>query len=399
MSIKTVAVIGSGLMGHGIAQVAAMSGQEVSLIDISDDLLTHAMTKIGASLEKLERKGKLTTSCREIEKRIHPRTDIKTGVLNADFIIEAVLEDITIKQNIFRAVETHAPDHAIIATNTSGLSVTAISDAIENKERAIGMHWMNPPQLMKLVEIVRSRYTTEQTFKTTLELCAGYHKETVLAQKDVWYFLATRARAGFSFEANLMYLQRKASVVEIDTCIRNQLGLPMGEFELMDLTGAVDIRTKGMQSTEAILKTTPEFEPWPAFVTVHRYLVDNLWGPMSAKGLSGVKTGKGFYDYKESKLNRAGIAEEKSPNPIHPLEILAPGLNCAAWCVTNGVGSVEDVNRTFRFAFNWPKGIFEYIDDYGIDRVLAVLRAKRETALEVVKDFYQADPLLLNWPK
>lgn len=398
MSITTVAVIGSGLMGHGIAQVAAMSGQDVSLIDISDALLTKAMGKIGASLERLAAKGKLSAGPQEIKERIHPHTDIQAGVKNADFVIEAVLEDLAVKQEIFKTVEAHAPEHAVIATNTSGLSVTAISEVVRNKARTIGMHWMNPPQLMKLVEIIRSRYTSEETFQTTIALCADYHKETVLAKKDVWYFLATRARAGFSFAANLLHLQEKIGVAEIDACIRDHLGLPMGEFELMDLTGAVDIRTKGMKSTEAILTINPDFEPWPAFLHVHRFLVNQLWAAMSEKGLSGVKTGKGFYEYEGGKIRRAG-RNEIHADRVHPLDILAPAINCAAWCVTNGVGSMEDLNRTFRLAFNWPKGIFAYIDDYGIDKVIAVLNAKRETALEAVKGFYQVDPLLLNWKK
>jgi len=172
-----------------------------------------------------------------------------------------------------------------------------------------------------------------------------------------------------------------------------RLGLPMGEFELMDLTGAVDIRSKGMRSAEAILKLYPEFEPWPALMSVHRYIVDKLWAPMSKKGLSGVKTGKGFYTYDGAKPR----VPEELCGDMHPLEILAPGLNCAAWCVTNGVGSVDDINKIFRFAFNWPKGIFEYINDYGINEVVKILKRKQKEAPDKVKDFYAADPFLLNW--
>jgi 3-hydroxyacyl-CoA dehydrogenase len=246
---------------------------------------------------------------------------------------------------------------------------------------------------MKLVEIIRSKYTAEHTFNRALEICGRYGKEAVLAKKDVWYFLASRSRSGISFEANLMYLQEKAGVTEIDACLRYRLGLPMGEFELMDLTGAVDIRSKGMRSAEAILKLYPEFEPWPALMSVHRYIVDKLWAPMSKKGLSGVKTGKGFYTYDGAKPR----VPEELCGDMHPLEILAPGLNCAAWCVTNGVGSVDDINKIFRFAFNWPKGIFEYINDYGINEVVKILKRKQKEAPDKVKDFYAADPFLLNW--
>jgi enoyl-CoA hydratase/3-hydroxyacyl-CoA dehydrogenase len=396
MSIDKVAVIGSGLMGHGIAQVAAMSRQEVSLIDVSHEVLQKAMKKIEFSLKKLSEKGKIQENPDQVQERIKTTTNIGSGVRDADCVIEAVFEDINLKRELWREVDAHAPQHAIMATNTSGLSITFIADATKRKEKVIGMHWMNPPQIMKLVEVIKSEYTDEETLQSTLDLCKRYDKETVISQRDVWFFLAARARTGYSTECNFMYLRKEADFKELDAVARYQLGLPMGEFELTDFTGAVDIRPKGLKSTEEIMQTYPDFEPWPALVSVYRHLSTELWGPMSEKGLSGLKTGKGFYEYPGGKYLKPEIPQELSEK-VDPAHLLAPGLNSAAWCVTNGVGSIDDINKSFRLAFGWPKGIFEYLDDYDIDNVVSILEAKQEKAPDWHRDFYKVDPLLVNW--
>ena len=208
MSIEKIAVIGSGLMGHGIAQVVATSGQEVSLIDVSDDLLAKARQRIEASLGKFAEKGKIQESPQSILKRIGTTTSIAGGVSDADYVIEAVYEDINLKKEILSEVDKHAPEHAILATNTTGLSVTVIAEAARRKGKVIGMHWMNPPQIMRLIEIIKGRYTDEETLQSTLELCKRYGKETVIAQRDVWQFLAARARVGWSIETNLIYWRK-----------------------------------------------------------------------------------------------------------------------------------------------------------------------------------------------
>ncbi|MFC2065816.1 3-hydroxyacyl-CoA dehydrogenase NAD-binding domain-containing protein [Chloroflexota bacterium] len=397
MSIEKIAVIGSGLMGHGIAQVVATSGQEVSLIDISDDLLKKAMQKIEASLSKFAEKGRLKETPQNILKRVSTTTNFAGGVSDADFVIEAVSEDINLKKKILSEVDKHAPQHAILATNTTGLSVTVIAEAVKRKEKVIGMHWMNPAQIMRLIEIIKSEYTDEEVLQSTLELCKRYGKETVIAQKDVWQFLAARARAGWSIEVNLIYWRKEADFKELDAVAKYKLGLPMGEFEYFDLTGAVDIRTRGLASVTEILKIYPEFEPWPAFLATFRYLAKELWMPMSEKGLSGLKTGKGFYQYPDGKYVKPEIPEELA-GKVDPIQLLAPAMNTAAWCVSNGVGSVDDVNRSFRLAFGWPKGIFEFVDEYGIENIVSVLKAKAEKAPEWLKEFYKVDPLLVSWP-
>jgi enoyl-CoA hydratase / 3-hydroxyacyl-CoA dehydrogenase len=396
LSFQKIAVIGGGLMGYGISQVAATVGQEVYLIDLKEEVLAKAMQKIEQSLNKLEAKGKIKERPEHIMKRIHPVLSIKDGVKDVDCVIEAVFEDVNLKKKILGEADAHAPKHAILATNTSGLSVTLIAEGTKRKEKVIGMHWMNPPQIMKLIEIIKSRYTDSETVQGVLDLCKVYKKEPVLAQKDVWYFLAARARAGWSIENNLMYLRKDASNMELDAIAKYTLGLPMGEFEILDFTGAVDIRSKGIASVKQIVKTFPEFEPWPPLLDVYSRLSDELWRPMSEKGLSGVKTGKGFYEYPGGKYVKPDISKDLV-GKIDPIQLMAPAVNVAAWCVNQGIGSIEDVNKSFRLAFGWPKGIFEFVEDYGVENILKTLSAKKENSPDWLDDFYNPAPLLEKW--
>jgi enoyl-CoA hydratase/3-hydroxyacyl-CoA dehydrogenase len=398
LAIEKIAVIGSGLMGHGIAQVAATSGQEVFLIDVSDELLAKAVQKIEGSLNKLSEKGRIQESPAGILKRIKTTTSIPQGVGNVDYVVEAVPEDIGLKKKILSEADLHAPKDTILATNTSGLSITIIAEATKRREKVIGMHWMNPPQIMRLVEIITSKYTDREALQITVDLCERYGKESLVAQKDVWFFLVNRSRAGLSIESSMMYLRQEADFKEIDAVIRYRIGLPMGEFELTDFTGGADIRPKSLQSAEEILKIYPEFEPWPMLTTVYRHVAKKLWSPMSEKGLSGVKTGKGFYTYPEGKYVKPEIPEELA-GKVEPIQLLAPTINIAARCVSDGVGSIEDINKSFILAFGWPKGIFEFVGDFGVDDIKGILKAKEEKAPEHLRDFYRVDPLLANWAR
>ncbi|BBO80968.1 hypothetical protein DSCO28_15340 [Desulfosarcina ovata subsp. sediminis] len=391
---ENVAVIGSGLMGHGIALVAAMAGQKVVLIDTSVRALENAQQRIADGLDRMALKGRLAEPAEKILPRIRSSRNIKVGVRGAGLVFEAVPEDLALKRRIVKAVEAAAPQTAILATNTSGLSINAIAAVLDHPGRFIGMHWMNPAPRMPVVEIIPGRHTHDDTTRRAMSICARYGKQPILCRRDVWYFLASRARSGLSFEANRLYLDGRAGVAEIDAALRHQLQLPMGEFELMDLTGAVDIRTRGQRSADRLVSENPHFEPWPAFLSLHRHLVTSLWAPMSARGACGIKSGYGFYDSPGK-----GARRDVSPAFIDALEILAPAVNCAAWCVTNAVGSIEDLNRLFLLAFGWPKGIFDFIDDYGPDTLCAVLEEKRAAAPVAWRDFYLADRLLADWPR
>lgn len=383
-------------MGHGIAQASAMNGYEVSLIDIKDELLKKAKQKIGDSLNRLSDKGKIKEDPETILRRITTTDNLTNGVGDADFIIEAIPEQIELKKKIWAEVDSVAPDHSIMATNTSGLSISAISEATKRREKLIGTHWFNPPQLMKLIEIVRSRYTDDETLENTIRLCRNLGKETIIAQRDVWFFLVVRALSGWSLEATLMYLRKEADVKAIDAMARYRFGLPMGPFELIDYTGIMEIKPAGLQSAEEIIKVNPEFEPWPAFLAANRYQVQELYVPMVRKGMTGVKTGKGFYTYPEGKYVKPELTAELAGN-MDPAQLLAPAINVAARCVSDGIGSAEDINKACRLAYGWPKGIFEFVEEIGVDRLIDILKTKMGKAPEQLKSYYEPDPLLSAW--
>ncbi|MDO8674198.1 MAG: 3-hydroxyacyl-CoA dehydrogenase NAD-binding domain-containing protein [Dehalococcoidia bacterium] len=394
MSVDKVAVIGGGLMGSGIAQVGATAGQDICLIDVSESILQGAVAKIKSSLDRLYEKGAVKERSGAILKRIRTSTDVAEGVSGADFVIEAIFEDIDLKRQIAGSVDSHAPKHAILATNTSGLSIAVIAEATGRPERVIGTHWSNPPQIMRFVELIKSNYTDDRTLQCTLELCKTYQKEAVVARRDIWFFMAVRARCGLSLEACLMYLNGEAGISEIDSTCRYKLGMPLGVFETMDFSGFADIVTRGLKSTDKILKIYPGFEPWPTFLAAFRHVGKELFQPMADRQLFGVKTGKGFYSYPAGKYVKPFITKESR---LDPIQLMAPALNVAAWCVTNGVGSISDIDKSMKLAFGWPKGMFDYVDDLGIGNIVDVLKAKQAKAPQPLKSFYEVDPLLDDW--
>jgi enoyl-CoA hydratase/3-hydroxyacyl-CoA dehydrogenase len=272
-----------------------------------------------------------------------------------------------------------------------------LSEATGRPDLFIGMHWMNPVVIMPLIEIVKGAKTSEETVKKTIGLCGRYGKETVMAQKDVWFFLSARAQAGWHMDSALMVHNGRATVQEIDAMARYKLGLAMGPFEVADLTGAAEIRVKGLASVKKVLNKMPDFEPWADFLAVFTHVVEEFWKPMMEKGLTGVKAGKGFYSYPwPGKFKKAHIPEDAG-DKVRPVEALACAINTSAWCVTNSVGSVDDVERCFRRAYNWPKGVFELAREHGYKNIIRELENKQKAAEESIKGFYEPDPLILKW--
>jgi len=395
--IGTVGVLGSGVMGGGIAQVAAAHGHKVLLMDISEDLLRAARERIMWSLEKFVEKGRLSIAdAKSAVDRIKTTIDLKEAVQDADFVIEVVPEDMDLKIRVFGEVDRHAPPHAIVASNTSGLSITMLSEATERADKVVGMHWFNPPQIMRGVEVIRGKHTSDDTVQTTIDLCKGYGKDPFLCRKDVWMFLANRVYRGMSFEPPLMLLREEASVLEIDSAFRYKLGFPMGAFELVDLTGAVDIMVDVSRTVDKVLEKYPEWEPRPILLKVLKYLVSNFWEERRGKGLVGIKSGKGFYEYPgPGEYKRPHIPEEAGAG-IDEASIVAPMVNTGTWVLSDGVGAREEIDKAMRLSFGWPRGIFELADEVGIDRIVQALGDKKGRAPAEYRDFYEPDPLLVR---
>ena len=284
MEIKKVCVYGAGLMGHGIAQVLASSGYSVSLRDRDKASLDKAAGRIKATLDKLVSKEKIQPKDAEvILARIQPTESDQEALKDADFVIEAVFEDLEIKREVFKVLDELCPPHAVLSSNTSQFSVTAIAAATKRPEKVVGMHWFLPPAVMRLIEIVRGDDTSEETVAIVEELSKSCGKETVVC-KDRQGFITTRALVALATECLRMLEEGVASKEDIDKAIRLGLNHPMGPLELSDYSG-LELHVK---AADAMAKVYGE-----------RFLTTQTVRNLVQAGHYGRTTGRGLYDYKK----------------------------------------------------------------------------------------------------
>jgi 3-hydroxybutyryl-CoA dehydrogenase len=282
-SVRTVAVLGAGTMGHGIAQVAAAAGYTVRLYDVSGALVDRGIDRVRENLDRGVSLGKVARDDAQATlARISGTDDLEKAAGPADLVIEAAPEDLALKQSLFRRCDAAAAPRAILASNTSSLGITEIASATAHPDRVIGMHFFNPPHLMKLVEIVRGLLTSEATIATARAAAARMGKEVIVA-RDVPGFATSRLGIALGNEAMRMVEQGVATPEEIDRAMELGYRHPMGPFRLSDLVG-LDVRL-------AICEY------------LHRELGGEQFRPpvllrkMVAAGKLGRKTGEGFYRY------------------------------------------------------------------------------------------------------
>jgi len=286
LEISKVAVIGAGLMGNGIAQVAAQAGLTVGLRDVENAFLQRAMGTIEKSLARFVKGGKITQEeATAAMGRISPTTSIDEAASSADYVIEAVTENLDLKKQIFAELDSICPPHTILATNTSQLSVTVIASATRRPSQVIGTHWFSPPAMMRLVEVVKGMQTSQDTLDITLALAKRLGKETVVC-KDSRGFITSRAFGAFMTECIRILEEGIASPEDIDKAITLGFNHPMGPFQLMDF-GGLDVAFNAMSGLEEAFG--PRFKP----PQVLKILVN--------AGYLGPKSGRGFYPYEEKK--------------------------------------------------------------------------------------------------
>ncbi len=282
--IKTIAVVGAGTMGNGIAQISAQMGAKVILRDIKDEFVERGIANIDRFLQKGVDKGKLSAEQKdEVMGRISGTTDMG-ALAEADFVIEAVIEDLDLKKSVYGELDEVTRPEVILATNTSSMSITEIAAATKRPDKVVGMHFFNPVPLMRLVEIIRGFSTSDETVAITAELSQRMGKETVEVKVDSPGFVVNRLMMPHMIEAVKLLEEGVASIEDIDKAVKLGLNYPMGPFELMDFSG-IDIFKF---VADYFYKELNKEQKWVAPLTLKNQV---------RAGLLGRKTGKGWYDY------------------------------------------------------------------------------------------------------
>ena len=371
-----IGIIGSGAMGAGIAQVVATAGHTVHLLDQNAAALDRAQASIAASLRKLAEKGKLTLAAAEAAiARLHPTASM-ADFADCGLVIEAIVEDLAVKQQVFKAVEGVVPAGCVLASNTSSLSITSIAAACQRPERFVGIHLFNPAPLMQLVEVIAAVQTRPGLAEEIKALVAGWGKRPVLAQ-DTPGFIVNRVARPFYGEAIRILEEGIADSATIDWAMTELGGFRMGPFALMDFIGH-DVNYRVTESVFTAFFYDPRYRP--SFT--QRRLFE--------AGYYGRKAGRGFYDYAPGATQPVPTRDAALGQRILH-RVLAMLINEAADALYLRVASRDDLELAMTTGVNYPKGLLAWADELGPAQVLATLDGLYGDYHE---DRYRASPLL-----
>ncbi|HEX6673283.1 MAG TPA: 3-hydroxyacyl-CoA dehydrogenase family protein [Nitrososphaeraceae archaeon] len=378
--INQITVLGSGIMGHGIAQISAMAGYNVNLRDIEQAFLDKAMDKIKWSINKLVEKQKISQSeAEKIINRIHPVVDLEQSLKNSNLIIEAVPEDLNLKKRVYEEIEKVATDDMIFASNTSTLPISEISAFTSRPDKFIGLHFFNPPQLMPLVEIIPGSKTEQQVTDLAINLVKEVKKTPIVCKKDVPGFIVNRIFIPLVHEAAYCLDRSGASMVEIDSASKYKMALPMGIFELADYTGM-----------DVIHKATSEMYSRDKKVIFPHPKIQQLY---ENKEL-GQKTGKGFYQYQGDNYERVQLTEEAAEK-FDPIPLVSVAVNNASWLISNGVCNREELEQALKLGMGLKRELFTTAETVGIKNIIDTLKDLQTK----YGSFYEPDSYLLSLQK
>lgn len=378
--IKNVGIIGSGTMGAGIAQVAATAGCFVKLYDTNTDALEKAKSSLEKIMDRLVEKGKIDSEEKKrIQNNIQYINSLKE-LKNSDLTIEAIVENLEVKKNVFSTLEKFVSDDCIIASNTSSLSIASIASSLQKPERCIGIHFFNPAPLMKLVEVIPAIQTSEKTLKKSIETIKNWQK-TVAVAKDTPGFIVNRVARPFYGEALRIYEEGIASFSEIDSAMKEIGNFKMGPFELMDFIG----NDVNYTVTETVFE---------AFYYDPRYKPSFTQKRFAEAGYLGRKSGKGYYDYSSKTDVPSGAVEKSIETKKAKLicdRILIMLINEAADALFWNIASAEDIDSAMTKGVNYPKGLLAWADEKGIGWCV---KKMDELYDEYHEDRYRCSPLL-----
>lgn len=378
--INQITVLGSGIMGHGIAQISAMAGYNVILRDIEQAFLDKAMDKIKWSINKLVEKQKISQSeAEKIINRIHPVVDLEQSLKNSNLIIEAVPEDLNLKKRVYAEIEKVATDDMIFASNTSTLPISEISAFTSRPDKFIGLHFFNPPQLMPLVEIIPGSKTEQQVTDLAINLVKEVKKTPIVCKKDVPGFIVNRIFIPLVHEAAYCLDRSGASMVEVDSASKYKMALPMGIFELADYTGM-----------DVIHKATSEMYSRDKKVIFPHPKIQQLY---ENKEL-GQKTGKGFYQYQGDNYERVQLTEEAAEK-FNPIPLVSVAVNNASWLISNEVCNREELEQALKLGMGLKRELFTTAETLGIKNIIDTLKDLQTK----YGSFYEPDKYLLSLQK
>ena len=375
---QKISVIGAGTMGTGIAQVSAIHGCIVNLIDSSSDALDHSKSNLQSILTRLVEKGKISEMDSEnIFSTIKWSIDME-DIADSELVIEAVIENMEVKQKLFAEIELLVSNVSIIATNTSSLSVSGIASVCSNPSRVLGIHFFNPVPLMKLVEVIPTEETGADLIegvKSTLQ----YWQKTVVTAKDTPGFIVNRVARPFYGEALRIYDEGLADFVTIDWSMKKFGGFRMGPFELMDYIGN-DVNYKATEAIYIGSNNNPRYKPSPT----QKRMVDN--------GLLGRKSGIGYYDYSDAAVMSEPHSDEESGKQIFN-RILVMLINEAIEAMNLSIASRDDIDTALTTGVNYPKGLLKWSDEVGPDYIYKKLCKLKSDSGD---DRYEPSPLLIK---
>jgi len=372
--LKKTAVVGSGAMGHGIAQLLATAGYEVTMVDVNNELLQKGKEKIKWSLDKFVEKKRIRKEDADATlARINLTTSFEQAGKDIDFAIEAVPENMDLKKKVFSTLDSVAPSHAILASNTSTLSITEMGKATKRPDKVAGMHFFNPAQLMALVEVIKGDSTNQETINTLTELAKKLGKTPVIVRKDVRGFIVNRILGAVFLEAFWSFHRGEATKEGIDASVKYTGGFPMGWFELADFVGLDIAYEVGKILYEAYGE---RFKPCTEVIE-----------PLVKEKKFGQKTGVGFYDWTKGR-------------PRIPFNLLeeydvdrswAVTVNEAAWLIHDDAANPEDIDTGMKLGTYWPSGPCEHADRTGLDVILGKLK---ELYAKYNMEMYKPCPVL-----
>ena len=371
-----IGILGAGTMGSGIAQVAAQNNHEVVIVDLSQEMLTKAEISLDKVLARLVEKGTVSEDDKiNIQGRITYSTDIHDFKL-CGLIIEAIVENLSVKHKVFAAIEAIVSKDCILASNTSSLSIASIGSALKNPVRVVGIHFFNPAPLMPLVEIIPAVQTSDETLQTAKSLIDAWGKVTVLC-KDTPGFIVNRVARPFYGEALRIYEEGIADFATIDWAMTEIGGFRMGPFTLMDYIGN-DVNYTVTETVFTAFYFDPRFKP---SFTQKRH---------AEAGYLGKKSGRGFYNYAE------GVT---LPEPMKDIQlgtmiferILVMLINEAFDALFLNIGSQNDIDLAMTKGVNYPKGLLAWANEKGLPWVLSKLE---DLFQEYGEDRYRPCPLL-----